>query len=126
MKTVIITGGRDYSDRNKVKIELSKLAKGDVIVQGGAKGADSLAKSVGEELGHTVVTVHANWGARGNSAGPVRNIHMLELFKNTLRLVIAFPGGTGTAHMVGIAEKAGIEVKRIWRPDSEYKQFGGR
>jgi ABC-type Fe3+-hydroxamate transport system substrate-binding protein len=43
----------------------------------------------------------------GPSAGPIRNGRMLEYKPD---LVIAFPGGRGTANMVKQARKAGIAV----------------
>lgn len=47
----------------------------------------------------------------GKSAGPIRNQTMLDDGKPDL--VLAFPGGRGTADMVAKAEKHGIPVRRI-------------
>lgn len=55
-----------------------------------------------------VIVYHADWNAHGRSAGPIRNAKMLAEGKPDL--VVAFPGGKGTAHMVGIARKAGVPV----------------
>lgn len=52
------------------------------------------------------------WEIHGQRlAGPMRNKQMLVEGKP--ELVIAFPGGTGTAHMCGIAEAAGVKVLKV-------------
>jgi hypothetical protein len=53
----------------------------------------------------------AEWKSHGKSAGPMRNERMAMLW--TPRIGIAFQGGIGTANMVGILERRGIEVIRI-------------
>jgi hypothetical protein len=50
----------------------------------------------------------ADWKRHGRGAGPTSNKLMLE--EHQPDLVVAFPGGKGTAHMVGLAEKAGTKV----------------
>jgi hypothetical protein len=53
----------------------------------------------------------ADWVRHGRAAGPVRNTRMLN--DGEPDLVIAFPGGHGTADMVKQARAAGIEVREI-------------
>jgi hypothetical protein len=48
---------------------------------------------------------------QGKAAGPIRNQRMIDEGKPDL--VIAFPGGRGTADMVSRAKKAGIPVQEI-------------
>lgn len=81
-----------------------------VIVQGGAKGADFLGKRYAEWKKFEVEEYKANWGQYGKRAGIIRNQQMLE--EADPQLVIAFPGGNGTEHMVKISEESGIEVIR--------------
>jgi len=50
----------------------------------------------------------ANWAELGRKAGPIRNQQMLDEGKPNL--VVAFPGGRGTADIVRRARAAGIEV----------------
>lgn len=50
----------------------------------------------------------ADWARFGKSAGYLRNKQMLEEGKPDL--VVAFPGGRGTANMIAIAMKAGVKV----------------
>lgn len=49
-------------------------------------------------------------GRWGVAPVPPVNRAMLELRPD---LVVAFPGGTGTAHMVSLAKKFGIEVVEV-------------
>lgn len=127
---VLVCGGRDYADRAHVRFTLAvwpisdstmpKGAKGirwDIrdaakvdaltIVHGAAKGADSLAGEIAHDLGYRVVAHPADWATHGKAAGPIRNKAMLD---TGVDLVVAFPGGRGTAHMVSIARKAGVPV----------------
>ena len=53
----------------------------------------------------------AKWALIGRGAGPLRNQQMLREGKPDL--VLAFPGGKGTAHMVRIARKAGVPVQEV-------------
>ncbi len=113
-KNVIVTGGRKYSDYETIKEDLKGLLEpGDVVWHGGADGTDTLAGRAAMELGHTVVTVPAQWArwertSGKNPAGVIRNRNMLKLANP--RLVIAFPGGDGTTDMVKIAMKAEVDV----------------
>lgn len=112
MGSVIVCGGRSYGNRDVVNAALKEhLAEDDVVWHGGAKGADTLAGQEAEYLEHDVIVVPAQWGRYGRSAGPIRNAKMMKYAKP--RLVIAFPGGKGTAHMVGTARGAGVPVVEV-------------
>lgn len=82
------------------------------IIEGGATGADTLAREwwkarhVGE-----LITVRADWKKHGKAAGPIRNQHMVDHYKP--ELVVAFPGGRGTADMVRRAKAADVKVMEI-------------
>lgn len=83
----------------------------ECIIQGGAKGADTLAKEWAEANDVKTETYLANWKKHGKKAGILRNQTMLDQSKATM--VIAFPGGTGTKDMVKRAKKAGLEVYEV-------------
>lgn len=87
------------------------------IIHGMALGADSMADEWAREHGSQRVLVPADWDALGKRAGPVRNRRMLELLPD---VVVAFPGGAGTAHLVKSAQTAGVEVYRV-AEKAEYK-----
>lgn len=107
---VLVTGGRDYADEAKVDYTLSSLVV-TRLAQGGASGADRLAALWAHEHRIPCDTFPADWALHGRTAGPIRNQQMLDDFKPDL--VVAFPGGRGTAHMVRIAKAAGVEVIEV-------------
>ncbi len=109
-KTVLVCGGRDYADRDFMREVLTSARDEgfDQLIHGGASGADELARQVGFSLGFRVVCYSADWVKDGRAAGPIRNQRMLDHGKPDL--VIAFPGGRGTADMVRRAKAAGVRV----------------
>lgn len=114
MKHIIVCGGREYQDANVVDMALDSayIEFGSLhIIQGGAKGADLLAKQWAIRRNQQVTTVPADWTTHGRSAGPIRNQIMLDRFKPDL--VIAFPGGRGTFDMVTRARKADVPVRVV-------------
>ncbi len=108
---VLVCGGRDYADYDAVAQELDDYRKRVshlVIIQGGASGADALAR---EWCARSFVDYHnfpADWRRHGRSAGPIRNAKMIA--EGRPDVVIAFPGGRGTADMCRQASAAGIPV----------------
>jgi hypothetical protein len=82
-----------------------------MIIQGGATGADWLAKYWAGSEGIKMVEYKAEWEKYGKSAGARRNQVMLDV--SDPELVVAFPGGPGTADMVRRAEQAGIKVLEV-------------
>lgn len=127
MIRVLVTGDRNYTDRQAVYEELSRLQNetlapdkanpgknlGDfILIHGSARGADTLAADVAQELGWTIEGYPADWKQYGRAAGPIRNTQMLE--SGHPDIVVAFhqhlSESKGTKHMVIIAKKAGIPV----------------
>lgn len=107
---VLITGGRDFGDREMLWLALDRLnAKHGftLLIHGDAKGADRLAGEWGSARSVPVDAHPADWKRHGRGAGPIRNRKMLEEKPD---LVIAFPGGKGTADMVAVAKAAGLQV----------------
>jgi len=111
---VIVCGGRNYSNRQAVydalealyhKVPLDTL----MVIQGGAKGADALAREWCQQRYVEYVNVPADWNNLGRSAGPLRNQKMVSKYRPDL--VLAFPGGRGTADMVARAKEAGVPVE---------------
>jgi predicted Rossmann-fold nucleotide-binding protein len=78
------------------------------IVTGGATGADHFAEEWAKLARVSRSVYLADWNQHGKGAGPIRNQEMLD--KGQPTLVIAFPGGKGTADMIARARAAGIEV----------------
>ena len=97
----IVCGGRDFKMMASLWAALDALHEVrnfDLIITGGATGADSMAHGWAMERGVPVATYPAQWGRYGRKAGPLRNEWMLKL--SGADTVIAFPGGNGTADMV--------------------------
>lgn len=120
---LIIAGGRDFSDRNLMDIEVSKFISELVsefpecnvrIVSGHARGADQCGEDYGRDHGHTVCVFPANWKLYGKRAGYLRNCEMAEFASepNSIGALIAFWDGKsrGTKHMIDIAESTGLRT----------------
>lgn len=114
MTRVLVCGGRDYRDEDRVQsvLDTYHAAAGiTAIIQGGAAGADTFASTWAFTRGVREERYDADWRLYGAAAGPMRNAQMLEEGKPDL--VIAFPGGKGTRNMMKQARKAGVEVIEI-------------
>lgn len=81
-----------------------------LLIEGDAPGADRLAGRWARRSNVETIKFPAEWRKYGRSAGHRRNQQMLDEGKPDL--VVAFPGGRGTADMVRRAEAAGIEVRQ--------------
>jgi len=75
---VLVCGSRDWMNRDAIERELKKLPPGTVIIHGAARGADTIAGEVAEQLGFEVRPYPADWETHGRSAGPRRNSLMLH------------------------------------------------
>lgn len=80
----------------------------DAVVEGDARGADRLAGEWAYRRGVENIKFCAEWEKLGRKAGPIRNQLMLD--EGEPDLVVAFPGGRGTADMMMRARSAGVEV----------------
>src|SRR5690348_12630276 len=97
---VVVCGGRGERDRERIFNMLDALnrqLKITELMQGGAQGVDAFAREWAEARGIKCHTVAADWRGEGLAAGPIRNARMVSWGPD---LVIAFPGGRGTANMV--------------------------
>lgn len=112
---VLVCGGRNYTNQPEIEYQMTDLlinSKGPhTIIAGAATGADSLAVIWARAEGHKVIEFPANWKKYGKRAGIVRNREMLLIGKPDV--VLAFPGGKGTADMVALARDAGVRVIEV-------------
>lgn len=117
---VCVTGGRTFTDTTWLHAGLDLLhqVSGGIteVIEGGAPGADVRAGEWSERrLGKKATVVEAEWEnySRGlkagqkNPAGIIRNAEMVKLKPD---IVLATPGGVGTADMVKQSQRAGLKV----------------
>ncbi|HEY9219529.1 MAG TPA: DUF2493 domain-containing protein [Phenylobacterium sp.] len=119
---LLVCGGRDYRDELTLFRALDKIRLEHpvtMVIQGGAKGADTLARTWAERRLVPFAEYPADWNRHGRGAGPIRNRQMLTDGKPDL--VVAFPRqngewGSGTLNMIAQAQDAGVEVQFAAKP----------
>lgn len=116
---VIVTGGRNYKNKDLVYKTLDGLLEefGHVILyHGAASGADELASRWADDRDILQIKNYADWERHGRAAGPIRNREMVEAAKgywNAPCMMVAFPGGKGTADAIKVGKKHGLEVRIV-------------
>jgi len=111
---LIVSGDRNWTDREKIRQVLTEFnPQTTLLVEGGARGADSLARQEGRKLGFEVITVKADWYKYGKAAGPIRNKVMYDTYKpdGILAFHSNIAESKGTKHMIELAEKGGTPVR---------------
>ena len=108
-------GGRELAwPHQRVAAELLARAGGrlvHLVLHGGARGADAAIGRAAHQLGWSSVVMPAQWERHGRAAGPIRNRELVEQAiaravahtspgHHASVLVVAFPGGAGTASLV--------------------------
>ena len=119
MVRVIICGGREWTneiDSFKFLDRCDKALHITTVISGHARGADKIGERWATANLKELKIYPADWKKHDKAAGPIRNQQMLDEAKPDY--VIAFPGGTGTAHMKRIAKEANV-------PIAEYEVYQG-
>ena len=113
-------GGRDLAwPHQRIAAELLARSSGRLVhllLHGGARGADVAIGHAAQQLGWSALVMPAQWERHGRAAGPIRNRELLEqaIAKAVAHtspgslasvLVVAFPGGPGTASLVREARR---------------------
>ena len=113
-------GGRDLAwPQQRVAAELlarTGSRQVHLLLHGGARGADAAIGRAAQQLGWSSAVMPAQWERHGRAAGPIRNRELLQqaIAKAvahtspgclTSVLVVAFPGGPGTASLVQQARR---------------------
>lgn len=114
MERVLICGDRNWTNLQMIQEVLSEwvaYGKGvECVIEGEARGADTLGRIAAERMGIKVLPFPANWEKYGRAAGPIRNQQMLDEGRPTV--VLAFhndiANSRGTIDMVRRARKAKI------------------
>lgn len=104
---LLVTGGRDFKQHNKIIDELNKLEGVTLLIEGGCKGVDEICRTWAQRKGIPTMTFFPQWDTYGKAAGPIRNEWMLKFGQPTFALV--FPGGEGTKNCLKLIIKYGVE-----------------
>ena len=115
----IVCGPRDMGfEHQKLVLDTIRNSGASHVIQGGARGADFMAKLATLTLKLVHEEFPADWETHGKRAGPIRNQKMLDQNPD---LVIAFVPKTGisrgTGDMVKRANKKGTKVLIVVIPD---------
>lgn len=133
MTRVLVCGGRGFGKTEADLVLMVRAlapykppkvtdASEHILILGGAPGADTLAELWADIWGVRKRVYPADWKAHGRAAGPKRNQRMLD--EGRPDLVIAFPGGRGTADMVRRARKAGVRVIEVSAKSTPLQEAG--
>lgn len=102
---VLVCGSRDWIAEGPIRRELTKRKDEiSLVIDGAARGADTLAYTVATSLGLPTRRFPANWNVYGRKAGMIRNQAMLDIGKPDLVLAfhkdITLLSSKGTMDMV--------------------------
>ena len=106
---IVVSGSRGWTDKERIRQRLLHY-RPDLVVQGGAGGADELTKEICEEELIDCRTERAKWRTYGKAAGHKRNKDMLDIYRPDL--VLAFWDGSspGTKGMIDTAGRLGYKL----------------
>lgn len=114
---VIVCGGRNYNNKDYVFAALDDFhVKNPIstVVHGAANGADTLAEFLAKRRNIPSIAYPAEWNKYNKAAGFIRNTKMIH--EENPEMVLAFPGGNGTAHMCRLAKENGLLVHYFNEP----------
>ena len=94
---LLICGDRYWTEISIIKNILASIGPGniDLVIEGGQRGADYLARCAAWSYEIPVLEIAAEWDRLGKFAGPIRNTKMLKVGKPTH--IVAFHNSIGTS-----------------------------
>jgi hypothetical protein len=110
---VLICGNRTWNDWKPIRELVRSLPDGAIVVEGEARGADTIARICAEQRGLEVRKYPAQWKVYGKAAGPLRNQQMLNAEHPDIVVAFTYNLATskGTRDMVERARKTGIPTE---------------
>ena len=109
---VIVTGSRNWSNTLALDRVLRELHP-EVIIHGGALGADSQAHRYARAKGIIAIVHFPDYDKHGRRAPLERNIAMLEAYPGAVVVACPLPEGTGTQHTMREAKKRGMTIHEV-------------
>ena len=117
---VFVTGGRDGADKRLIWHALDEITDSMYepeihVHHGTARGTDRIAGAWARARGKVEHPHPADWERYPRAGGVVRNGQMASLAENLRTeghnvIVVAFPGGNGTANMIRAARQRRLPV----------------
>jgi hypothetical protein len=114
----IVCGGRDNKETEVWKKFFTKT-KTNLVIAGGACGADRIAMFEADSAGIELKVIKAEWDRLGKGAGFQRNFDMADYAKSVIKefggavQVVAVRGGKGTNHMLMVGRDYGFKVHML-------------
>lgn len=117
----LVAGSRDFEDVRTLERVIGDVIAPHtffdeiVIVEGGARGVDTMAREYAKKRGLQWIEIKPNWKQYGRAAGPKRNDEMVRLVAEHEGEAVFFWDGQskGTAQCIKSARKSGLKVT-IW------------
>lgn len=119
---IFVTGDRGWTNTGLVVDVLRSHPPICLVLQGGAPGADTIARLRALGCGHQPMTMEANWTTYGRKAGPIRNRAMgkvLVALKGSGAVIHAYAfhndltTSRGTKDMTTVLDSANIPWEHI-------------
>lgn len=113
---VLVFGDRNWTDGQAIERRLREIhafTPIEFVIEGEARGADTLAKEAAYRIGIRVEPFPADWARYGRAAGPVRNQQMLDEGVPTRGLCFHsnITKSKGSADMLRRCRKAGLPTE---------------
>jgi uncharacterized phage-like protein YoqJ len=119
LKYLLIAGSRSFEDRDLFNRVTEEIIDGDerftVIVEGGAAGADTMAREYAEAHDMKYEEFKPDWKQYGRAAGPKRNDKMIQFIKERNGTALYFwdEESKGTKQCIDSAKRKDIEIS-VW------------
>lgn len=112
---LFIFGGRDYNNWPYFQYAVSSFILSNrlngfeiIIVEGGARGADYMARRFAQQMGLEYITFEADWKSFHKAAGMIRNREMANVSHEAIGFWDGFSRGTGDS--VKLCSNLGIPL----------------
>lgn len=106
MSRTLIAGSRGFVDEDYVEAILHRIYRSDIldgiseVIEGGARGVDTIARWWAQGMGIKVTTIRANWKLHGKRAGYLRNATMVQ---EADQAIVVWDGKSpGTRHTIDL------------------------